>query len=108
MDDTKPASTTFIKKILIYYNTKKKFLSILKKSCTFFKIQFIIKISVKKRRFFVMFNNKIKEECGVFGVYSKKPERLAYMTCVGLSGLQHRGEESCRYCCKYRWSNFLS
>lgn len=39
--------------------------------------------------------NKIKEECGIFGVYSKKPEKLAYMTCVGLSGLQHRGEESC-------------
>lgn len=41
-----------------------------------------------------MFDN-VKEECGVFGVYSKKPERLAYITCVGLSGLQHRGEESC-------------
>ena len=39
--------------------------------------------------------NKIKEECGIFGVYSKKPEKLAYMTCVGLSALQHRGEESC-------------
>lgn len=39
--------------------------------------------------------DKIKEECGVFGVYSKKPEKLAYITCVGLSGLQHRGEESC-------------
>ncbi len=51
--------------------------------------------------------NKIKEECGVFGVYSKKPEKLAYMTCVGLSGLQHRGEESCRNCCKYRWSNII-
>ena len=39
--------------------------------------------------------NKIKEECGIFGVYSKKPEKLAYLTCVGLSALQHRGEESC-------------
>lgn len=39
--------------------------------------------------------NKIKEECGVFGVYSRKPEKLAYITCVGLSGLQHRGEENC-------------
>lgn len=54
-----------------------------------------------------MFDN-VKEECGVFGVYSKKPEKLAYITCVGLSGLQHRGEESCRNCSKYRWSNFLS
>lgn len=41
-----------------------------------------------------MFDN-LKEECGVFGVYSEKPEKLAYITCVGLSGLQHRGEESC-------------
>lgn len=41
-----------------------------------------------------MFDN-VKEECGVFGVYSNKPEKLAYMTCIGLSGLQHRGEESC-------------
>ena len=40
-------------------------------------------------------SEKMKEECGIFGVYSKKPEKLAYMTCVGLSGLQHRGEESC-------------
>ena len=39
--------------------------------------------------------DKVKEECGVFGVYSNKPEKLAYMTCVGLSALQHRGEESC-------------
>lgn len=39
--------------------------------------------------------DKIKEECGIFGVYSAKPEKLAYITCVGLSGLQHRGEESC-------------
>lgn len=55
----------------------------------------------------LMFDS-VKEECGVFGVYSKKPEKLAYMTCVGLSGLQHRGEESCRNCSKYRWSNILS
>ena len=40
-------------------------------------------------------SENMKEECGVFGVYSKRPEKLAYMTCVGLSGLQHRGEESC-------------
>ena len=55
----------------------------------------------------LMFDS-VKEECGVFGVYSKKPEKLAYMTCVGLSGLQHRGEESCRNCSKYRWNNILS
>lgn len=39
---------------------------------------------------------KINEECGVFGVYSKEPkDNLAYMIDVGLSALQHRGEESC-------------
>ena len=62
---------------------------------------------MKKRGIFVMFN-KIKEECGVFGIYSEKPEKLAYATCVGLSGLQHRGEESCRDCRKYRRSNYIS
>ena len=41
-------------------------------------------------------------------VYSGTPEKLAYATCVGLSGLQHRGEESCRNSSKYRWSNYLS
>ena len=56
----------------------------------------------------VLMHKKIKEECGVFGVYSKNKERLAYITCVGLSGLQHRGEESCRNSCKYRWSNYIS
>ena len=38
----------------------------------------------------------MKEECGIFGVYSKKIEDdLAFPLCVGLSSLQHRGEESC-------------
>lgn len=40
--------------------------------------------------------NKLKEECGIFGIYSKNnKENLAYYTCIGLSSLQHRGEESC-------------
>ena len=39
--------------------------------------------------------NKLKEECGIFGIYSMENEvGLAYNTCVGLSALQHRGEES--------------
>lgn len=39
---------------------------------------------------------KIKEECGVFGIYSKNDrEALAFPTSVGLATLQHRGEESC-------------
>lgn len=40
--------------------------------------------------------NKLKEECGIFGMYAKNnKENLAYYTCIGLSSLQHRGEESC-------------
>ena len=40
--------------------------------------------------------NKIKEECGVFGIYSRESKvDLAGRICVGLSALQHRGEESC-------------
>lgn len=40
--------------------------------------------------------NKIKEECGVFGIYTKaEKEELIGQVCIGLSGLQHRGEESC-------------
>lgn len=39
---------------------------------------------------------KLKEECGIFGIYSEsKEENVAYYTCLGLSSLQHRGEESC-------------
>lgn len=40
--------------------------------------------------------SKIKEECGIFGVYSmENTEELAPMVGIGLSCLQHRGEESC-------------
>lgn len=40
--------------------------------------------------------NKLKEECGIFGMYSMKNEEdLTGTTCIGLSSLQHRGEESC-------------
>ncbi len=39
---------------------------------------------------------KLKEECGIFGIYSKeKKEELVGKICIGLSALQHRGEESC-------------
>ena len=41
--------------------------------------------------------NEAHEECGVYGMYSKKPRAsLAPIISVGLSALQHRGEESCR------------
>ncbi len=41
-------------------------------------------------------SKKIKEECGIFGIYTmKNEEELAHITCIGLTGVQHRGEESC-------------
>ena len=45
--------------------------------------------------------SEINEECGVYGIYTKKSkESLAPIISVGLSALQHRGEESCRNCDK--------
>ncbi len=39
---------------------------------------------------------KLKEECGIFGIYSKESkEDIIGQICIGLSALQHRGEESC-------------
>lgn len=39
--------------------------------------------------------DKLKEECGIFGIYSKNnKEELASIVGIGLSSLQHRGEES--------------
>lgn len=37
----------------------------------------------------------IREECGVFGIWSEKPAHLADMCYYGLYALQHRGQESC-------------
>ncbi|MCF0134540.1 MAG: amidophosphoribosyltransferase [Blautia sp.] len=37
----------------------------------------------------------IREECGVFGVFSGKKEHLETMVYYGLYALQHRGQESC-------------
>lgn len=39
--------------------------------------------------------SKLREECGVFGVYSNETRDLAHMTYYGLFALQHRGQESC-------------
>lgn len=38
---------------------------------------------------------KLKEECGVFGIYSPKSEDVAQLTYYGLFALQHRGQEAC-------------
>ncbi|GAB6169784.1 amidophosphoribosyltransferase [Clostridium carnis] len=39
-------------------------------------------------------NDKFKEECGVFGVYTNKEIDVAQITYYGLYALQHRGQES--------------
>ena len=36
----------------------------------------------------------IREECGVFGIYSPQERDLASLTYYGLYALQHRGQES--------------
>lgn len=41
-----------------------------------------------------MNKDKLKEECGVFGIYSKETMDVASATCYGLYALQHRGQES--------------
>lgn len=42
----------------------------------------------------IMDFDKLKEECGVFGIYSKTQENIARMIYFGLVTLQHRGQES--------------
>lgn len=37
----------------------------------------------------------IREECGVFGVYSRQPQDVAALAYYGLYALQHRGQEGC-------------
>ena len=39
--------------------------------------------------------NCIREECGVFGIYSNTPTTVANSVFYGLYALQHRGQESC-------------
>ena len=39
-------------------------------------------------------SDKMKEECGVVGLYIDDPDRISYMACYGLIALQHRGQES--------------
>ena len=40
-------------------------------------------------------SDKLKEECGVFGVYDNDGHNVAALTYYGLYSLQHRGQESC-------------
>lgn len=41
-----------------------------------------------------MIGYELKEECGVFGIYSPTPYKIVYDIQLGLFALQHRGEES--------------
>ncbi|MBL4936222.1 amidophosphoribosyltransferase [Clostridium sp. YIM B02515] len=41
-----------------------------------------------------MCSDKFKEECGVFGIYSREDLDIASITYYGLYALQHRGQES--------------
>ncbi len=38
--------------------------------------------------------DKLKEECGVIGIYAPGMENISQMVCFGLIALQHRGQES--------------
>ena len=40
-------------------------------------------------------DERIKEACGVFGIYNPNGEEAASSIYYGLSSLQHRGQESC-------------
>ena len=40
-----------------------------------------------------IFNPKLKEECGVFGISNNKD--ASALTALGLHALQHRGQEGC-------------
>lgn len=42
----------------------------------------------------IMFDDKMKEECGVFGVYNLNDFDTSRLTYYGLFSLQHRGQES--------------
>ena len=49
-------------------------------------------IRILKRKLRI-YNPKLKEECGVFGV--SKSNDAAALTALGLHALQHRGQEGC-------------
>ena len=38
-------------------------------------------------------DDRLREECGVFGIYNHKD--AAALTALGLHALQHRGQEAC-------------
>ena len=38
--------------------------------------------------------HEINEECGVFGIWSPEKKPLPYTVAIGLTALQHRGQEA--------------
>lgn len=46
-------------------------------------------------------NDKPKDECGVYGIYSNRNSELARTLYYGLYALQHRGQESCGMAISY-------
>lgn len=48
--------------------------------------------------------DKLKEECGVFGIYDHKD--ASALTALGLHALQHRGQEACGIV-SFRWKKFF-
>ncbi len=40
-------------------------------------------------------DNQLHEECGIFGILSKKSEDVGHLVYYGLYALQHRGQQSC-------------
>ena len=38
--------------------------------------------------------DELREECGVFGIWSPEKKHLAHICAVGLTALQHRGQEA--------------
>ena len=49
-------------------------------------------IKIRKRKLKI-FDPKLKEECGVFGISNAKD--ASALTALGLHALQHRGQEGC-------------
>ena len=51
----------------------------------------------KKNQDFDLYEDRLREECGVFGVFGSKD--AAALTALGLHALQHRGQEACGIVC---------
>ena len=50
--------------------------------------------AIKNRNYNIYQEDKLHEECGVFGVWSDNPASVSHLLYHGLMALQHRGQES--------------